>query len=82
MASASERAVSGYVNPASGSGGGYVIHGNNSNPDGYAGFFVGRLYARDHTVIGRSNIKVTSSELFGVHTTARGSEYGGMYVSG
>lgn len=72
-------AVSGYVAPGSG---GYAVRGNNGNSNGYAGFFIGRGHFRDHTSIGRSNVKVSGAELFGVHTTAEAGLYGGMYVSG
>ncbi|QKK06981.1 MAG: tail fiber domain-containing protein [Planctomycetota bacterium] len=72
-------AVSGYVAPGSG---GYAVRGNNGNSDGYAGYFIGRGHFRDHTSIGKTGVKVSSAEWFGVHTTAESGQYGGMYISG
>lgn len=79
VASPGGRAVSGYVGAGSG---GTAIHGDNNNPDGYAGYFLGRVFMRDHTAVGKFNVKVSSAEWFGVHTTAEAGQYGGMYVSG
>ncbi|MBK7403105.1 MAG: tail fiber domain-containing protein [Phycisphaerales bacterium] len=79
VASPGGTAVGGYVGAGSG---GYAVKGTNTNPDGYAGYFVGRLHARDQTTIGRTGVQVSNAELFGVHTTAEAGEYGGMYVSG
>jgi hypothetical protein len=73
------RAVSGFVGAASG---GTAIRGSNNNADGYAGFFLGRVFMRDHTTVGRTGVRVTSAEQFGVHTTAESGQFGGMYVSG
>jgi len=80
VASPDGRAVSGFV-PGS-AGGGTAIHGSNNSPDGYAGYFLGRVFMRDHTAVGKTGVRVTSAEQFGVHTTAESGQYGGMYVSG
>lgn len=79
ISSPSGTAVSGYVAPGSG---GTAVRGTNTNADGYAGYFIGRGHFINHTAIGRTGIRVTSQEWFGVHSTAESGQYGGMYVSG
>jgi len=79
MESPDGRAVAAYVDANSG---GTALYASNTNPDGYAGHFRGRVHAEEHTTIGRENIRVSQQEWFGVHTPAGSGQYGGMYVSG
>ncbi len=78
-ASPDGRAVSGFVGAPSG---GVAILGSNNNADGWAARLLGRVLMRDHTVVGRGGVRVTSAEQFGVHTTAESGQFGGMYISG
>ena len=68
--------VDAYVNSPAGT----AVRGVSVDPEGYGGYFIGRGHFQKHTTIGRSEIQITSAELFGVHTTAE-TDFGGMYVS-
>lgn len=72
-------AVAGFIAANSG---GKAISGANGNANGWAGHFIGRGHFSGHTTIGRANVRTTGAELFGVHTSAGGEQFGGMYVTG
>ncbi len=72
-------AVEGYV-PAGSMGS--AIVGSAVDESGWAGRFLGRVNMSGHTAVGRQDVRITDAELFGVHTEAGESVFGGMYVSG
>jgi len=61
---------------------GTAIRGVSNNINGWAGRFLGRVFMRDHTTVGKEGVRITTAEAFGVHTTAEANQFGGMYVSG